>query len=204
MELPPVLEQKFHTLIQRYPVKRSALVPMALYAQDALGYVTDELIAEIARRLELNPLQVNETLPYYSMIGRNPAGKYHVQVCTNVSCMLRGGNEVFDFVQKKLEIGNKQVTDDGMFLFEEVECIGACTGAPAMQVNYDFYENVTQMKFDRIIEDLDAGRKAPPEPVTSGALRPRDPAETPVRSRRWGTKDSHQIEVYVQHDGYRA
>ena len=142
MELPPVLEQKFQTLIARYPIKRSALVPMALYAQDALGYVSDELIAEIASRLDLNPLQVTETLAYYSMIRRKPAGKYHVQVCTNVSCMLRGGNEVYDFVQKKLEIGNKEVTADGMFSLEEVECIGACTGAPAMQVNYDFYENL--------------------------------------------------------------
>ncbi len=118
MELPPILEQKFQSLIQRYPVKRSALVPMALYAQDVLGYVSNDLIAEIARRLDLKPLQVDETLAYYSMIRRKPAGKYHVQVCTNVSCMLRGGNEVFDFVQKKLEIGNKQVTADGMFSLE--------------------------------------------------------------------------------------
>ena len=142
MELPLVLEQKFQTLLERYPLKRSALVPMALYAQDVLGYVSDDLIAEIARRVGVNTLQVTETLAYYSMIRRKPAGKYHVQVCTNVSCMLRGGNQVYDFVQKKLEIGNKQVTADGMFSLEEVECIGACTGAPAVQVNYDYYENL--------------------------------------------------------------
>ena len=92
MELPAEVEKKFQTLLDRYPQKRSALVPMALYAQDALGCVTDEVIAEIARRLDLNTLQVTETLAYYSMIRRKPAGKYHVQVCTNVSCMLRGGN----------------------------------------------------------------------------------------------------------------
>ena len=92
MELPPALEKKFQTLLRRYPMKRSALVPMALYGQDVLGYVSDDLIAEIARRLDLNTLQVTETLAYYSMIRRKPAGKYHVQVCTNVSCMLRGGN----------------------------------------------------------------------------------------------------------------
>ena len=77
-------------------------------------------------------------MAYYSMIRRKPAGKYHVQVCTNVSCMLRGGNQLYEFVQKKLEIGHKETTADGMFSLEEVECIGACTGAPAMQVNYDF------------------------------------------------------------------
>src|SRR5262249_30794942 len=93
---------------------------------------------------------------------------------------------------------------DGIFSLEEVECIGACTGAPALQVNYDFYENVTPMKFDRIIEDLDAGRRPAPEPVTSGALHPRHPEETIVISRRFGVKDSHKIDVYVQNDGYRA
>jgi len=120
MEIPPVLEEKFQALVQRYPVKRSALVPMALYAQDVFGFVSDDLILEIAKRLGLSSLHVNETLAYYSMIRRKPAGKYHVQVCTNVSCMLRGGNELYDFVQKKLEIGNKQTTADGMFSLEEV------------------------------------------------------------------------------------
>jgi NADH-quinone oxidoreductase subunit F len=118
--------------------------------------------------------------------------------------MLRGGNELLDQAKKRLEIGNKQVTTDGVFSLEEVECIGACTGAPAMQVNYDFYENLTPMKFDRIIEELDNGDHPAPEPVTSGALHPRDPAETPVISRRFGIRLSHKIDVYLQHDGYKA
>ncbi len=90
----------------------------------------------------------------------SPPGKYHVQVCTNVSCMLRGGNKILEFVERKLEIGNKEVTKDGVFSLEEVECIGACTGAPAMQVNYDFYENLTPETLDQIIDGLDRGRKA--------------------------------------------
>src|ERR1700685_4190841 len=159
MELPAELENKFKTLLARYPIKRSALVPMALYAQDAFGYVSDAMISEIARRLDLNTLQVTETLAYYSMIRRKPAGKYHVQVCTNVSCMLRGGNQVYEFVQKKLEIGNKQVTADGMFSLEEVECIGACTGAPAVQVNYDYYENLTEERSNQLIDPLERGPK---------------------------------------------
>src|ERR1700690_4467823 len=164
MNLPPQLETKFHALENRYPVKRSALIPMLLYAQDQFGYVSDEMIGEIAGRLALNALQVTETMAYYSMLRRQPAGKFHVQVCTNVSCMLRGGNKRYEFVQKKLEIGHKEATEDGVFSLEEVECIGACTGAPAMQVNYDFYESLTQLKFDRLIEDLDAGRRPAPEP----------------------------------------
>jgi NADH-quinone oxidoreductase subunit F len=204
MELTPQLAARFETLQNRYPVKRSALIPMMMYAQDEYGCVSDEMIAEIARRLDLRTVAVEETLAYYSMLHRKPMGKHHVQICTNVACMLRGGTELLEQAKKRLEIGHKEVTGDGVFSLEEVECIGACTGAPALQVNYDFYENVTPLKFDRLIEDLDAGKKTAPEPVTAGALHPRDKTETPVISRRWGIKDSHKIDVYLQHDGYKA
>jgi NADH-quinone oxidoreductase subunit F len=204
MELPLVLEQKFQTLLQRYPLKRSALVPMALYAQDVLGYVSDDLIEEIAKRVDVNTLQVTETLAYYSMIRRKPAGKYHVQVCTNVSCMLRGGNQVYEFVQKKLEIGNKQVTADGMFSLEEVECIGACTGAPAVQVNYDYYENLTEDRTYQLLEGLDKGARPPRTEPTSGAVHERHPAELPVITRMFGVADSHKLDVYLNYDGYKG
>ena len=139
MQLPQHLEDKFTQLLGRYPVKRSALIPMMLYAQDALGFLGDPIVEEIAQRLDLKVLEVKETLAYYSMLHRHPMGKNHVQICTNVSCMLRGGREMYEYVQKKMGIGNKQVTPDGNFSLEEVECIGACTGAPALQVNYDYY-----------------------------------------------------------------
>src|SRR5450631_3405444 len=204
MNLPPQLDAKFQTLENRYPVKRSALIPMLIYAQDQFGYVSDEMIEEIAGRLGLNTLQVTETMGYYSMLRRQRAGKFHVQVCTNVSCMLRGGNKLYEFVQKKLEIGHKETTEDGVFSLEEVECIGACTGAPAMQVNYDFYENLTPVKFDKIIESLDLGRKEEPEAVISGALHPREKGEIPVISKRWGIADSTKIGVFLQNGGYQA
>jgi NADH-quinone oxidoreductase subunit E len=143
MELSPKLAAKFEKLQNAYPVKRSGLIPMLMYAQDEFGYITDEIIHEIARRLDLRPVQVEETLEYYSMLHRKPIGKHHVQVCTNVACMLRGGTELLEHAKKRLEIGNRETTKDGMFSLEEVECIGACTGAPAMQVNYDFHENLT-------------------------------------------------------------
>jgi NADH-quinone oxidoreductase subunit F len=204
MQLSPQLTAKFEKLQNAYPVKRSALIPMMMCAQDELGCVSDEMIAEIASRLELHTVQVEETLAYYSMLHRKPVGKHHVQVCTNVACMLRGGNEILDRAKKRLEIGNKETTEDGMFSLEEVECIGACTGAPAMQVNYDFYENLTTLKFDRIIEDLDKDRKPAPEPVISGALHDRHPLETPLISARWGIKDSRTIDVYLKNGGYKA
>jgi NADH-quinone oxidoreductase subunit F len=204
MQLPPTLEAKFTELLSRYPVKRSALIPMMMYSQDHYGFLGDELLEEIARRVGLNMIQVTETLAYYSMLRRKPAGRFHIQVCTNISCMLRGGNELFEHVQKRLEIGNKQVSPTGTFSLEEVECIGACTGAPAIQVNYDYYENLDPDKVDALFEQLQEGRKPKPVPVLTGALHERHPAEVPVISRRFGIPNSRKIEVYLQHEGYQA
>jgi NADH-quinone oxidoreductase subunit F len=204
MELSPKLAAKFEKLQNSYPVKRSALVPMMMYAQDEYGAVTNELIEEIARRLGLNTVQVEETLEYYSMLHRKPQGKHHVQVCTNIACMLRGGTELLEHAKKRLEIGNKETTQDGVFSLEEVECIGACTGAPAIQVNYDFYENVTIRNFDRIIEELDKGRRPEPVPVISGAVHERHKLETPLISKRWGVQDSHKIDVALKLGAYQG
>jgi NADH-quinone oxidoreductase subunit F len=204
MELSPKLAAKFEQLQNAYPVKRSGLIPMLMYAQDEFGYITDEIIHEIARRLDLRPVQVEETLEYYSMLHRKPIGKHHVQVCTNVACMLRGGTELLEHAKKRLEIGNRETTKDGMFSLEEVECIGACTGAPAMQVNYDFYENVTTRNFDRLIEELDKGQHPAPVPITSGALHERNKLETPLISKRWGIQDSRKIDVALQLGAYQA
>src|ERR1700692_3370898 len=204
MKLSPKLAAKFDKLQSSYPVKRSALIPMLMYGQDELGSVTDELIAEIGQRLGLNNVQVEETLAFYSMLHRKPIGKHHVQVCTNVACMLRGGAELLEHAKKRLEIGHKEVTKDGVFSLEEVECIGACTGAPAIQVNYDFYENLSPLKLDRLIEDLDKGKRTEPQGVISGAVHERHPDEIPVISRLFGVKDSHTLAVYREHDGYKA
>jgi NADH-quinone oxidoreductase subunit F len=204
LQMSPGLTARFERLQNAYPVKRSALIPMLMYAQDEFGYISDEVIAEIAARLELRTVQVEETLEYYSMLHRKPRGKYHVQVCTNVACMLRGGNELLDRAKKRLEIGHKEVTKDGIFSLEEVECIGACTGAPAMQINYDFYENLTPATFDRLIQELDFGRRAEPVTVISGALHAREAGEIPVISKRWGIENSTKIDVFLQNGGYQA
>jgi NADH-quinone oxidoreductase subunit F len=204
LQMSPQLTARFEQLQNAYPVKRSALIPMLMYAQDEFGYISDEVIAEIAARLQLRTVQVEETLEYYSMLHRKPMGKYHVQVCTNVACMLRGGNELLDRAKKRLEIGHKETTKDGVFSLEEVECIGACTGAPAMQINYDFYENLTPATFDRLIQELDYGRRAEPVPVISGALHARERGEIPVISKRWGIENSTKIDVFLQNGGYQA
>ena len=154
----PATAARFDHLVTLYPVKRSALVPMLLYAQDEVGYVSDAVVTEIAQRLDLLELDVRNVLSYYSMLRTKPAGKYNLQVCTNISCMLRGGYEILDHCNSKLGIGHKEVTKDGTFSLEEVECIGACCWAPAMQVNYDFHDNLTAVKVDEIIETYRAGQ----------------------------------------------
>jgi NADH-quinone oxidoreductase subunit E len=161
--LSNTLKEKFDRIIAHYPIKRSAIVPLLLFAQDEIGYVSDEAIEEIAQRVGVRPIEVVEDISYYSMLHRQPIGKYNFQVCTNISCMLRGGEEIFQHCAKKLGIGHKQTTPDGMFSLEEVECLGACCGAPAMQVNYDYYENLTPEKIDELIEEL---KKKEPGPRT--------------------------------------
>ena len=154
MTFSPQLEAKFAKMVTNYPPgrQRSALVPMLLFAQDEVGAITQEVIDELARRLGLFPLQVEEVLSYYSMLHRQPLGKAHVQICTNISCLLNGGDLLWEQACAKLGIGHKEVTADGRISLEEVECIGACSWAPALQVNYDFHHKVTPDKLDQILE----------------------------------------------------
>ncbi len=147
----PELAARLDALVERYPARRSALIPMLLYAQDEVGYLSDAVIDEVARRIGITPLDVRNVATYYSMLRFQPAGKFNVQVCTNISCMLRGGYKIFDRFQERLGIGHKGVTADGLFSLEEVECIGACCWAPAIQVNYDFHDELTEEQVDAIL-----------------------------------------------------
>src|SRR5579862_231286 len=139
----PQLVARFDGLVTKYPASRSALIPMLLYAQDEIGYLSDAVIDEIAERISITPLEVRNVASYYSMLRFKPAGKFNVQVCTNISCMLRGAYELYERFQQELGIGHKGVTPDGVFSLEEVECIGVCCWAPAIQVNYAFHDELT-------------------------------------------------------------
>ena len=149
----PALAARFDRLVTTYPLRRSALIPMLLYAQDEVGYLSEAVISEVAARIGITELDVRDVITYYSLMRTAPAGKYHVQVCTNISCMLRGGNELLAHCKQRLSIGNKETTPDKLFSLEEVECIGACSWAPAVQVNYDFHENLTAESMDKILDD---------------------------------------------------
>jgi len=154
MKFSDQLEQRFATMVTHYPTRRSVLVPMLLYIQDEIGAITDEAIHEMAERVELSELEVRNVISYYSMMRTHPIGKYNLQICTNVSCLLRGADDLFEHCQKKLGIDHKESTPDGLFHLEEVECIGACSWAPAMMLNYEFVENLTPAKLDELIEGI--------------------------------------------------
>jgi NADH-quinone oxidoreductase subunit E len=153
MKFSDEFEARFAEMVPHYPTKRSALVPTLLYAQDEIGFLSDAVIAELAGRLELTELEVRNVISYYSMLTTKPRGKFNVQVCTNISCLVRGGEEILRHCAQKLGVGNKGTTPDGMFTLEEVECIGACSWAPAAQVNYDFHENLTTEKIDKVLDE---------------------------------------------------
>jgi NADH-quinone oxidoreductase subunit E len=156
----PQLAARLDVLVEKYPVRRSALVPMLLYAQDEVGYLSDAVIAEVAWRIGVTELEVRNVATYYSMLRFKPVGKFNVQVCTNISCMLRGAYEVYERFQEELGIGHKGVTPDGLFSLEEVECIGACCWAPAIQVNYKFYEELNPDQVPALLDDYRATAEA--------------------------------------------
>ena len=233
MPFTPQLEEKFQKLLGRYPVRRSALVPMLLYAQDEAGWLNHETIEEIARRFELTVLEVESVISYYSMLRRRPAGKHHVQVCTNISCLLRGGDRLFEHAKQKLGIVPGQVTPDGKFSLEEVECIGACSWAPAVQVNYAYHHEVTPEGFDELVEGLarngaekadgigaehkppvahapgsdKTGSLADPSTALGTGARGSDAGtgnDGRVLTRRFGLANSASIATYLASDGYQA
>jgi NADH-quinone oxidoreductase subunit E len=147
-------EARFKHLISIYPRKRSALVPMLLLAQAEHGYITPEAIEYIGQCLELSPSDVESTLSFYTLLRRRPMGKYHIMICTNLSCLLRGSDEIEACVKRKLGVGLGEITADGLFSAIEFECLGSCTTAPVLQVNGEFYENLDVPKVEALLDDL--------------------------------------------------
>lgn len=141
-------------IAKRYPTTESALLPALYVAQREMGWLAKETMDEIADVLDLPRVRVYGVATFYTMYYKKPMGKYVIQVCTNVSCMIRGGEEIFEHLKKKFGIKSGETTGDGLFSLLEVECLGNCGNAPVMQVNEDFYENLTITKVDEIITEL--------------------------------------------------
>jgi NADH-quinone oxidoreductase E subunit len=146
--------KKINEIITKYPAKKPAVMPVLYLAQEQNGWISQEVMEEVARVLEMHPEEVLGVVTFYTMYHQKQMGKYHIQVCTNVSCMLRGAYDIYDKVKEKLGIENMEVTKDEMFSIEEVECMGSCGTAPMIAVNEDYYENLTKEKALEIITSL--------------------------------------------------
>ena len=137
-----------------YPRKEAALLPVLHLAQKEFGYISPELEKQVASLLDISNVKVRETLTFYTMFNRKNVGKYHIQVCSNLSCFLSGAESLLEYISKKLNIQLGETTADGKFSLSAVECLGACEQAPCMMVNFDYYGHLDQNKIDQILDGL--------------------------------------------------
>lgn len=164
-------------IISRYPRPKSALIPLLHLAQEQDGYITTDSMRHIAELTGTTPAEVQGTGSFYEMFKFHPVGKYLVNVCTNISCQLLGGEELLAHAQETLGVKAGGTTADGMFTLEDVECVAACTEAPCLQVNYRYRLRVTDDDFDQLVDDLRNGRADDiPEHGALGAVRQSIPA----------------------------
>lgn len=147
--------KKIEDILKKYPEKQAAVMPVLYLAQEQNGFITNEIMKEVAGILQMTPEDVLSVVTFYTMYNQKPVGKYHIQVCTNVSCMLRGGYEMYETVKDKLGIDNGEVTGDMKFSLEEVECMGSCGTAPMLAVNEDYYENLTKEKVINLLNSFE-------------------------------------------------
>ncbi|MEW6202435.1 MAG: NADH-quinone oxidoreductase subunit NuoE [bacterium] len=154
INLTPELKKEAEKLMLRYPDKTAALIPVLHLVQGKFGFVSVELEEQVAELMGLSRTRVHGVLTFYTMFNRKPVGKYLVQVCTNISCTLNGAEETLKKVKQKLGIGVGETTTDNKFTLMTVECLGSCGTAPVMQINDDYYENLTEQKIDEIFDKL--------------------------------------------------
>jgi NADH-quinone oxidoreductase E subunit len=154
VEFSPAAKAKFEQYLTRYPIKRAAIMPTLWLAQEEFGWLSPDVMTYIAALLELPPAFVASVASFYTMYYKRPMGRHHVQVCTNLSCALRGADVIVDCLRTHLGIGVGETTGDGRFSLSEAECLGSCGTAPMMQVNDDYWENLTPERTLEIVERL--------------------------------------------------
>jgi len=157
--------ERAREIISRYPSSRSALLPLLYLAQEQEGWISDDAMRHIGELLDITPAEVLGTCSFYTMFKRQPVGKHLVSVCTNIACLLNGGYELLEHAESRLGIVPDETTADGEFTLEEVECLADCDRAPCLQVNYRFFGHVSADDFDRLVDDLRAGRLAETVPA---------------------------------------
>ena len=146
-------EQRVDALVARYPEQKAAMLMVLWEVQKDKGWIDPESEAWVAERLGTSPAQVHGVVSFYTMYKQKPMGRHHIQVCTTLSCMLRGSDELMDHLKGKLGIDEGEVTADGKFSLVRVECLGSCDTAPVVQVNDDYYEGLTPEKLEGLLEE---------------------------------------------------
>jgi NADH-quinone oxidoreductase subunit E len=146
--------KEFEAIRSRFPEREAAILPALHLAQREFGYVSDESIVYLAGLLGFSPARIEGVATFYTMYNRRPVGRYHLQICRNISCSLLGAEGLIEHVSKKLGIKPGETTPDGRFTLTAVECLGSCGTAPVMQVNDDYHENLTEEKIDALLDRL--------------------------------------------------
>lgn len=154
VEFTPENRKEFDALLTHYPNKRAALLPTLWIAQKQFGWISQKVMEYVGQLLDLPPIKVYEVVTFYTMYNQKPVGKYHIQLCRTLSCELCGKAEILKHLKNKLGIKAGETTADGKFTLSEVECLGSCGTAPMMQLNEDYYENLSAAKVDEILNGL--------------------------------------------------
>ena len=151
-------EAAFADLLTKYPTKQAVVIPALWLAHDQIGYLTPESMDYVASRLEQSPVSVYAVVEFYTMFHTSPPGKHHIQLCRTLSCDMRGCMDMTAKIKEKIGIGPGEKSDDGMFSFELVECLGSCGTAPMMRMDNQYFENLSEDKLDRILQACKDGR----------------------------------------------
>ena len=178
--LTPDNVQRAKDLIALYPQPRSALIPILHVAQEQDGWLTPDAIAHAAELVDLTPAEVYGTASFYDMFFTHPVGRHLVSICTNIACMLNGAYELLAHAEERLGVGTGGTTEDGEFTLEDAECIAYCGEAPCLAVNWRFFGKVTNEDFDKLVDDLKAGRLAEEVPPHGTLCRVRRQAPPPL------------------------
>jgi|TARA_B100001971_G_C17895309_1_gene385193 NADH-quinone oxidoreductase subunit E len=150
------MRREIKEIIKRYPKRRSAIMPSLFLAQEEHGYLPDEVLLEVAGVLDVPEIWVYEIATFYTMFNTEPVGRFHIKLCTNVSCLLLEAGSLLPHLEKRLGITCGGTTDDGLFTLSIVECLGSCGTAPVMQINKTYYENLSTQRIDQILDELKA------------------------------------------------
>ena len=154
VEFPPDAQKRFEWILTRYPTKEAALLPTLHLAQEVWGWISPEVVHYVGSLLDLSPATVFGVVSFYNMYNQKPVGKYHVQVCTNLSCMIWRAYDIYEHLIDKLDVKPGDITKDGRYTVTEVECLGSCGTAPVVQVNNDYHENMTVDKMEQLLTKL--------------------------------------------------